>query len=400
MRLTVRRPNIEFSNVALPVDGNDELERTGFVETLASTVVLPTNANSLVLAIEAPWGEGKSSVLSLLLRQLDKHPDSPLVVSFNPWLATGRDRIFRAFFSQFSAALLEEGEIRLAERLVSFGETLEELLPSGARALPRIGFQRFRRILGRIPVIDLEVEKQNLRQAVIGAGKPLVVVIDDLDRLAPEDIRVVFQLVKAVADFPRVAYVLAFDPEPIDSALSFGGDEEKGRQFRDKIVQANFPLPRVPYATRRRFLTKKLNERLKAWKIDVSHREEQLLERAIPLGLAALRTPRDIKRVLNKTLMTAENVRDEVNFADVFVFETLHAKFPKVANLIRQRPRVVDPSGYGDEEPTSSVYAEMAREHMGEKKTKSDKLSEFTDIYPDDRQTVGGLLEFLGSAGY
>ena len=38
-----------------------------------------------------------------------------------------------------------------------------------------------------------------------------LVVIDDIDRLANAQIRDVFQLVKQVADFPNVIYILAMD---------------------------------------------------------------------------------------------------------------------------------------------------------------------------------------------
>lgn len=383
-----------LDDVPVGSHGTDEFERDDFVKTLSRTIVLPPKANSLVLALESAWGSGKSSVLDLLCRELVGHPDNPLIVRFNPWLATGQDRIFRAFFSQFSASLLKKGEKSLATGLISFGEAIEDLLPAGARVFPRIGFQHIRRLVGRIPIIDLEGERENLNEAVSKVNRPIVVIIDDIDRLAPSDIRIVFQLVKAIASFPRVAYLLAFDPEPIDSALSFGGNSETGRQFRDKIVQANVVLPKIRYRTRKQYLTSKLNERLKFWRFDLDQREERVLERAIPRVLSALRTPRDMKRVLNKMLLTADNVRNEVNIADVLVLETLHAKFPKIANIIRQNPRVVDPSGYGDEETSSSEFARISREQMDEKKEKSEKLKELTDLYPDDRDVLSSLLTF------
>lgn len=383
-----------LDDVSVGLHGTDEFERDDFVNTLSRTIVLPPNANSLVLAIESAWGSGKSSVLDLLCRELERHPDNPLIVRFNPWLATGQDRIFRAFFSQFSASLLGEGEKSLATGLVKFGEALEDLLPAGARVFPRMGFQHIRRLVGRIPIIDLERERENLSDSVSKVGRPIVVLIDDIDRLAPGDIRIVFQLVKAIASFPRVAYLLAFDPEPIDRALSFGENSEFGRQFRDKIVQANLALPRIRYRTRKEYFTSALRERLKSWQFELDPREERVLDRAIPRVLSALRTPRDMKRVLNKTLLAAESVRKEVNIADVLVLETLHAKYPKVADIIRQNPRVVDPSGYGDEETSGSEFARMARENIDEKKEKSDKLKELTDLYPEDRDVLSSLLTF------
>lgn len=384
-----------LDDAAVSLEGSDALDRTAFVKKLSRTVVLPHGARSLVLALEAEWGAGKSSVINLLMRELKDHPDRPLIVQFNPWLVTGQNRIFRAFFSQFSASLLEKGERELASELVEFGETLEELLPSGGRALPRIGLQRIRRLTGRIPVIDLEGQKDHLSQSVQDFGRPIVVIIDDIDRLPPKDIRTMFQLVKAIAAFPRVTYLLAFDPAPVDEALRFGRTYRSGRDFRDKIVQANLPLPRVRYSARRAFFESLLNERLAAWKITLSQAEHERLARAIPLALAALRTPRDMKRALNKALLAAETVRGEVNFADVLVFETLHSKFPKVADLIRQNPRVVHPMGISDDDGTGDHIVAMVRAQTSNRKDKADRRREFLRMYPGHAAELDPLLTFL-----
>lgn len=372
----------------------DEFERAGFVATLSRTVVLPARANSLVIALESAWGSGKSSVLGLLVKELEKHPDQPLIVKFNPWLATGHERISRAFLSQFSAALLDEGERHLALRLVGFAEALEDLFPPSARMFSRIGLQPIRRIVGRMPIVDLEEKQAELRNAVVEVNRPIVVIIDDVDRLQTDDIRTVFQLVKAVAAFPRTAYLLAFDSEPIDRALSYDDTVESGRQFRDKIVQANIVLPRIRPSIRKKYFLNRLRERFSAWKVELSKTDEQLLDSVLPIVLGALQTPRDMKRVLNKTLLGFDNLRGEVCFADVLVLETIHAKWPKIVEAIRRKPSSVDPSGYGDEEVTESVVARMVSDHMNERKSKGDALKEFVSLYLGDTEYLTSLLEF------
>lgn len=47
----------------------------------------------------------------------------------------------------------------------------------------------------------------------------IVVFIDDLDRLDKEEIRMVMKLVRSVADFPNIIYVLCFDNEIVEHAL-------------------------------------------------------------------------------------------------------------------------------------------------------------------------------------
>ncbi len=381
-----------LDDVALHGDQKDELGFEKFVARLARTVVLPANANSLVVGLEAPWGSGKSSALELLNRKLKQDPDRPIVIKFNPWLASGSDGLSRAFFSQFSGSLRAAGERDLAESFLAYGELLEELMPPAARILPKI--PHLRRIAGRIPETDIEGERERISEIVEAVGRPVVVVIDDIDRLKPDDVISIFHLVKAVASFSRVAYVLAFDPRPVDAALERDGMYDDGREFRDKIIQANVALPRVPYRERKSFFEKRLRQRIASWKFRLLAAEERLLAEAIPLVLAALRTPRDIKRVLNKMLVSADGVRGEVNIADVLVVETIHSMFPRVIDLIRLKPEVVD-AGDHEGEFQRSMLATLMERDQERKGEKVDRFKTFSDLYPDRAGELSPLLTFL-----
>lgn len=66
---------------------------------------------------------------------------------------------------------------------------------------------------------DLDMTRRILEDALIQAEKKIIIVIDDIDRLANSQIRDVFQLVKQVADFPNVIYLLAMDREVVRRAL-------------------------------------------------------------------------------------------------------------------------------------------------------------------------------------
>ena len=72
-----------------------------------------------------------------------------------------------------------------------------------------------------------------------------MVPIDDIDRMDNEEVATLFKLVKVAADFEHISYVLAFDDEAVARALTkkYGGTEESGRRFVEKIVQLPFALP-------------------------------------------------------------------------------------------------------------------------------------------------------------
>lgn len=92
--------------------------------------------------------------------------------------------------------------------------------------------------------------------------RPVLVVVDDIDRLTSDEVREVFQLVKANADFPNLIYLLMFDREIVSGALDTisGG---RGRDFLDKIVQVLFHVPQPPLSNVHQVLFDGLNAYLK-----------------------------------------------------------------------------------------------------------------------------------------
>ena len=43
--------------------------------------------------------------------------------------------------------------------------------------------------------------------------------MDDLDRLTKEEILLVFRLIKEIADFPKISYILSFDKKQVCDAI-------------------------------------------------------------------------------------------------------------------------------------------------------------------------------------
>src|SRR5207249_4786477 len=113
------------------------------------------------------------------------------------------------------------------------------------------------------------VELDDLRkrvEAVLGeAGKRVVVLIDDIDRLDRREIQAIFRLVKLSAGFAHTSYVLAFDDEMVAASLGEkygGGGTESGRAFLEKIVQVPLHLPPPDQLALRRLTLQGVDEAL------------------------------------------------------------------------------------------------------------------------------------------
>jgi predicted KAP-like P-loop ATPase len=83
-----------------------------------------------------------------------------------------------------------------------------------------------------------------LEKALADLDRPIMVFLDDIDRLSTAEIRDVFKLVRLTASFPNIIYVVAFDRLRVEEAL--GEQGVPGRLYLEKILQIAIDLPAVP----------------------------------------------------------------------------------------------------------------------------------------------------------
>lgn len=80
----------------------------------------------------------------------------------------------------------------------------------------------------------------------------IVVAVEDLDRLNPEEIRAMVQLMRMIADFPKIIYLVGYDRQHVINALGDMAGRHAdidevymyGEGYLQKVVQAAYRLPR------------------------------------------------------------------------------------------------------------------------------------------------------------
>ena len=72
----------------------------------------------------------------------------------------------------------------------------------------------------------------------------IVVSIDDIDRLADNEIQQIFSLVKILADFPNIIYILSFDKNVALRALN-NLQVYSPEKFLEKIIQIPILVPEI-----------------------------------------------------------------------------------------------------------------------------------------------------------
>src|SRR5262245_7889960 len=142
---------------------------------------------------------------------------------------------------------------------------------------------------------SLESAKHELADALREAKKRIIVIIDDLDRLLPSEMRAMFSLVKSLGDLPNVFYVLTFDKNVVANALQTGL-EPIGAAFLEKIIQVPLRLPPPWEPEIRKLFFDRLNSIIgDASPADQSRWQQAFLSAISPY----LKTPRDVTRFTN-----------------------------------------------------------------------------------------------------
>lgn len=275
---------------------DDLLDRAGFAQRLALAINSWRNRESLVIGLTGGWGSGKSSIKNMAVEQLTATQGGQ-VIEFNPWQWSAQDNLSSAFFAEVSRIVQRkdpcDSSKQLAKQLRAYSRRLNTsaswvdgtatLLPVllgstlatsllGTLAQGTVAQMTWLSVtavsaLGSLTLLlkrssswldswaksldeDAKDSAQTLGQirtelqALLSARQqPLLIVLDDLDRLSAEQMKAIFQLVKAHMDFANVVFLLLFQRDTVEQGLDKVGFE--GAAYLEKIIQVPFSVPTI-----------------------------------------------------------------------------------------------------------------------------------------------------------
>lgn len=329
------------SDVPLSDPVADEFGYAGFAKQVASAVVKTPSPQGLVMAIHGPWGAGKSTLLNFVKHYLQEEKDGskPLVIDFNPWWFDDKNQLAGQFLAQFSTKLkLGPSKVQKAGDLMAqySGALGKAVALSTGHVWVDVPIGILLKFFKLEPK-DVPKLKTEITKALREGNHRVVCIIDDIDRLTPVEIREVFKVVKALADFPNLVYLLSFDRRVVANALAGAMDlngEAGGEAYLEKIIQVPFHLPAVDRVKLQHKLFSELNRLLVG--ADLQLLDQTYWGNIFLEGMAPqLTKPRDIVRYVNALAVTFPVLRDEVNIADFFALEFLRINQSDLYETIR-----------------------------------------------------------------
>lgn len=325
--------------VAAPDD--DAFGYYPFAKSLAEAIRKTPSPAGVVMALNGPWGSGKSSLLNLIKYDLRQGvEDQPVIIEFNPWWFNGRDQLAGQLLTQFHKALIgESGALRDAgDMLADYASTISKAV-TYSTSIPWLDtvLTPLLKLLGRKPV-DVPKVKAKISKTLEKSDRRVLIIIDDIDRLTPAEMLEVFKVVKALGDFPNVLYLLSFDRDVVAEAIG-GALSAGGLAYLEKIVQAAFELPAISQSQLNAHFSQELNKLLSA--VPTPDAEPRYFQNIFFDGLEHyLQRPRDIVRVMNVLRVTFPAVAGEVNWVDFVALEFLRLFEPVAYQRIRNNSRM------------------------------------------------------------
>lgn len=316
----------------------DLLGRAPFSLQLAKAITNYNENSGLVIGIYGGWGTGKTSIINMIENEISNFEDDKTIfIRFSPWNYSDKDNLIRLFFESLKIKLNIHHKKNIGNAINNYLDALDilTLIPGFNHTLVGIIKNFFKSFRKNNESLDLEASKKSLEKHLLDINKKIIVVIDDLDRLTNIQIRETFQLVKQVADFPNLIYILSMDREVVARALTEVQNID-GNDYLEKIVQIPFEIPKIGKDKLQNILNSKIEKIFESNRdkieININYWSKVYFKCIEPY----INTIRDVNRVINTFQFRFPVLKQETCFEDLFAITVLEVLDPKLYKWIRE----------------------------------------------------------------
>ena len=324
----------------------DSLNRANFAKNLATNIQNYFNRNEinncLTIGLMGEWGSGKTSLLNMTEHYLK---DSDIkIIKFNPWLYSTYHQLVEQFFDELIKEFTNSKDNSLMNILKRYKfkvnelELLKKIAVSASLLYDSKAGTSLENIL---PYSSEEENLASLKEKIDEqfVNQKVVCIIDDLDRLSRDEIAEMFKLIKIMADFKNMVYLVAFDKDFVADALKI---DYGGERYIEKIINVPLKVPSIDYSEIKEILIKNFKRISREYGENLDFGR---LNRFLDFGtdqygkkcgiLYFFKNMRDIIRFINILEFNLELVKEEVNFVDFIVITAIQVFYSEVYDKIK-----------------------------------------------------------------
>lgn len=383
--LNSRFANFMTSDRPVETISEDKLSRSEFANAISEAVASWKGRESLVIAVQGPWGSGKSSIKNFILENLRSHPKNPRILEFTPWEWPQMENVNSAFFKELSKVVRREDKAKnskdIAENLQKYAiylgilnvaESAKTFIPTAVVSLTILGVAGLanladikwlkytsigiglflalttlaREVLNNLSTIfqkrsesDTQTAAEmhsELTENLRGIDFSIIVILDEIDRLNGKELISLLQLLKVNANFPNLVYLMFYDNQVIIKEIEpfIKSDPEL---YMQKMIQLSFPVPIMSQMELWNIIGASLDEIFSSPSAAKRYKSDEDLRVFYDLARYYFTDLRGAKRYLANLsfqVVLFDKTVFEVNPRDLMLLEVLRLFEPKIYSFV------------------------------------------------------------------
>ncbi len=332
-----------------PIENQEQdlLHRSNFAKLLGKSLIEANIDESFCVGLFGEWGSGKSSVVNMVREEIEKDlntkSNKPVVIYFNPWNFSSPSQLLQQYFivlaNKFENSK-DEVARGLGKAIRKYGGMLDSVVDIGAIITGGTDVGIAKKCLACVIKVfesckdsNLTEQKDKVIDILKKQNKKIIIIMDDIDRLSNDEIKLVFKLITSVANFPNTIHVLSFDKEVVVRALNEVQNYD-GEKYLEKIIQVPIEIPQISQKYLWDVLFEYLNEMVVNSNIIYEKYYWELVFKECVSKY--IRHIRDVKRLNNILRLKCRLIGEEVNFADLVAITVLEIKVPELYRWIKE----------------------------------------------------------------
>jgi hypothetical protein len=239
-----------------------KLGRQKFGEML--TALVSNYADGFVLAVNNPWGAGKTTFMTMWQHHLKKNGFP--TIYFNAWENDFDNKPIVAILSEFRSltgdsqsktfqSVLEKGAIlarniapallKAVIKQVPGGEALADVAEGAGKAASELLEDEIKDFIKKKQTISEFREELETFVNELPGDLPLVFILDELDRCRPDYAVQVLENIKHLFSVRKVVFVLSIDKDHLESSIRgyYGSETIKASEYLRRFIDFEYSLP-------------------------------------------------------------------------------------------------------------------------------------------------------------
>lgn len=316
---------LKHNELIIPQDdpfANCKLNRKQYALILSN--IIQTYKDGFVLAISGQWGAGKSTFVKMWKQHLENNGYKTLY--FNAWENDLLTDPTVAILGELKK-LLNDNDEKTFKKILSIGATVtKKVLPALGKAVIERCFDEKifsntieNTIAATTDILEKEIQEYSKKKKgvedfkallseytkVTSPEKPIIFIIDELDRCRPTYAVEVLEKIKHFFSVNGIIFILSIDKEQLSNSIKgfYGSDCINGNEYLRRFIDIEYKLPEPDTKIFCKYLYNYFNfddflqneDRLRTFK-DKSE-DEEFIKMASILACATKLTLRQIERL-------------------------------------------------------------------------------------------------------